>query len=151
LGGLVGDVLQIIRRLLPATIRIECMVPTERLEVMGDAAQIEQVMMNLCINARDAMANGGLITMHIARAELELSGRPPMPSVRLRVADNGPGVPAYLRARIFEPFFTTKPAHLGTGLGLAMAQSVMNAHGGRLHLDESQEQGAAFVMELPLA
>ena len=101
-------------------------------------AQILQALLNLCINAKDAMPTGGRIQLR-ARRDGE--------ALVMEVEDQGPGVPAELRARIFEPFFTTKEAGKGTGLGLAMTLSIVQAHGGTLACD--QGEGALFRMVLP--
>jgi signal transduction histidine kinase len=103
-------------------------------------AQILQALLNLCLNARDAMPNGGRIRLR-ARSESE--------ALILEVEDQGPGILPELRARIFEPFFTTKEAGKGTGLGLAMTLSIVQAHGGTIACDQGEGGGALFRMVFP--
>lgn len=113
--------------------------------VLADAHQLQQVLLNLVINAEQAMqaAHGrGTLTIRTRR-----DGTDPLAVVE--VCDDGPGVPEAVRPRIFEPFFTTKAPGRGTGLGLAMAQSLVHEHGGRLRLDERSGGGATFIVELP--
>ncbi|MFN7144223.1 MAG: ATP-binding protein, partial [Myxococcota bacterium] len=103
--------------------------------------RIDQVVMNLVVNAIDAMPAGGELWIHVERVG---------DNVCIRVRDGGPGVPPELRERIFTPFFTTKPPGKGTGLGLAIAREIVAMHRGTLELDPSDAGGAAFVVTLPL-
>ena len=116
-------------------------------EVKVDGDQIGQVILNLIINAQQALApleGGG--TLEISSGWTHHDGQPA--EVWLRVADDGPGIPAELRSKVFEPFFTTKPDGGGTGLGLAVSSSIAREHGGRLVL-EVAERGASFLLVLP--
>jgi signal transduction histidine kinase len=113
--------------------------------VMADADQLAQVVMNLVTNADQAIAATGRAG-RIALATRDLGGR-----VELRVADDGPGVPADLRARIFDPFFTTKEVGAGTGLGLALCHRVVSALGGRISVEDNPGGGAVFALRLPAA
>lgn len=113
--------------------------------VMADADQLAQVVMNLVANADQAIAETGR-TGRITLATRDLGDR-----VELVVADNGPGVPAELRARIFDPFFTTKEVGAGTGLGLALCHRVVSALGGRIGVEDNPGGGAVFALRLPAA
>ncbi len=124
-------------------------------DVTADPGQIEQVLMNLASNARDAMPEGGHLTIATANEDLEpddaaafvgiQSGR----FVRLTVTDSGGGIPADVRAHIFEPFFTTKDQGKGTGLGLATVYGIVKQTGGWVYLDETPGTGASFRIYLP--
>jgi len=121
-------------------------------DVHADPHQFDQVMLNLAINARDAMPDGGRLTVRIASVpdpapEPEGNG----PRVRVELADTGVGIPAEHLSRIFEPFFTTKPPEAGTGLGLAAAYGFARQAGGDLSVRSAPGRGACFVLELPLA
>jgi signal transduction histidine kinase len=109
--------------------------------VFGCCGELQRVLINLILNACDAIGSGGhVLVTGVAAADggLELS-----------VTDNGPGVPAELAERIFEPFFSTKLEAEGTGLGLSLSRSIVEAHGGRLSLDRDSAIGASFVINLP--
>jgi len=106
----------------------------------ADERKVEQVIMNLALNAIQAVDQGGSISMHI-RQDGDMA--------RLEVRDNGPGIPQDLRCRIFDPFFTTKPVGEGTGLGLAICAGIIDELGGLIELG-NPEQGALFIVSLPL-
>ena len=112
--------------------------------VQVDPNQIDQVLLNLCVNARDAMPNGGKIT--VATARDELNNRP---AVAIQVSDNGEGIPQQVQSKIFEPFFTTKEVGKGTGLGLTTSFNVVRRHGGELRCDSEPGKGATFSIVLP--
>ena len=112
--------------------------------VQGDAGQLQQVLVNLIGNARQAIeeqGKGGTIRVKTRRAADQ--------RVLLEVSDDGPGIPQAIQARIFDPFFTTKPAGVGTGLGLAIVLGIVREHGGRLHLTSNVGKGSIFSIELP--
>lgn len=114
--------------------------------ISADADQIHQVIMNLLVNAQQALQDRPLPRrIHIA-SHLEPGGN----SIRVVVADNGPGVPEAIRARIFEPYFTTKPIGVGTGVGLSVSLGIIEAHGGTFALDHPPEGGAMFTIVLPV-
>jgi two-component system, cell cycle sensor histidine kinase and response regulator CckA len=124
-------------------------------DVKADPSQIEQVLMNLVSNARDAMPDGGRLTIATANEHLApddaaaLVGIEPGRFVRLTVADSGTGIPEHVRAHIFEPFFTTKEQGKGTGLGLATVYGIVKQSGGWVYLDETPGSGASFRVYLP--
>ncbi len=126
------------------------------LTVHADAGQLEQALLNLCINARDAMAGGGTLRIETRLAEAPPTGadvvlRPTAegPFVVISVADSGVGMSAEVRARAFEPFFTTKQRAKGTGLGLAMVFGILEAHGGGIAVQSQPGQGTRFDLYLP--
>ena len=157
LAALVRGTARIAARSLGSAIRIAASVPEAPLWVSGNSGQLENAILNLCINARDAMPEGGGLRLELAvgtaeRAHCEacnqeFSGAHAV----LTVADTGSGIPADIRGRIFEPFFTTKPEGQGTGLGLAAVLGCVVAHLGHLTLASAPGQGTAFAIHLPLA
>jgi PAS domain S-box-containing protein len=120
-------------------------------DVLVDPAQMEQVIMNLAVNARDAMAEGGTLRF-TARAETtDDDSASSRPQTVLLVEDTGSGMSDDVRGRIFEPFFSTKPAGLGTGLGLAMVYGVVTQSGGRIRVDSAPGRGTTFRLTFPAA
>ena len=155
LNEVVYSALGLLNRLIEARVRVEAALCRKPLYVTVDRVQMEQVLMNLCLNARDAMPHGGCITITSSRQlcagewcqarEME-SGE----YACLMICDDGPGVPGELRTRIFEPFFSTKEGGQGTGLGLATAYAILQRHGGRIELGPKKGAGACFLVYLPL-
>ena len=127
----------------PNSFSVEIDLPAE-LMVVGSAGQLQQVMMNLVQNACDATAGQ-------PKARLVVSTAVEGDSVRLRFADNGPGIAPENLPRVFDPFFTTKPVGKGTGLGLAISYGIVEQHGGRIEAANAPEGGAVFTVVLPLA
>ncbi len=120
-------------------------------ETAADNGQIEQVVSNIVINARQAMEEGGCIHLHVDRVELGVGDHPQLPSghyIRVTIRDEGPGIPAGILKRIFEPYFTTK--RLGSGLGLATAYSIIEKHEGMLEVTSEEGKGSTFVFHLPV-
>jgi PAS domain S-box-containing protein len=146
----------LLRRSLDPRIALHALVPDEVWPAAIDATQLEQVLINLALNARDAMPDGGSLSISAANLRLE---RPAIlvddPStcdwVRLRVADSGYGIPEEIRSRIFEPFFTTKEFGKGTGLGLAMVQGIVRQHRGWVECRSEPGRGTTFDLFLPRA
>ena len=140
------------RRLLGQ--RVECMLrltPGVGL-IRADATQMEQVLLNLSLNARDAMPEGGILTIETAVATLgasEIAGCEAGPYVRLTVRDTGVGMDAETRARVFEPFFTTKGAGQGTGLGLSIVNGIVRQSSGAVTVESVPGQGTTFRVFLP--
>jgi two-component system, cell cycle sensor histidine kinase and response regulator CckA len=123
--------------------------------MLADPGQVEQVLINLVLNARDAIGGGGRITLEtsdaVSSAERPLEDLGPGDFVALSVADTGSGIPEALRARIFEPFFTTKESGRGTGLGLSMVEGIVRQSGGAIRLESTEGRGTTFTVYLPRA
>jgi len=151
----VKDIANLLRRLLGPMVDFSLQLPAEPLWVRADESQLEQVVLNLAINARDAMPNGGTVTTivdHVAGDSPHVRRRPGMPEVdyiRLRVIDTGTGMDAATQARIFEPFFTTKEFGKGTGLGLATVYGVVKQSDGWIWVDSTLGSGTTFEIFLP--
>jgi signal transduction histidine kinase len=143
LNAQVRDTSAILERLLGGRIRLDLSLMEGLPPIAGDPVQLEQVLMNLVVNARDAMPNGG--DLHL-RTFLEAEG-----GVGLEVQDTGCGIPVALLPHIFEPFITTKPLGKGTGLGLAMVFGIVKAHQGWIRADNPPGGGARFRISLPPA
>lgn len=156
LGNLLLDVAKTLYRTFPKSVKFVTDIPTQPLGfVVGNPTQLHQVIMNLCINARDAMPNGGTLTLAIAQQNVdavkaqEYLDIQPGSYVIIAVSDTGVGIPTALRERIFEPFFTTKAASQGTGLGLSTAFSIVKNHGGFIELLSEEGKGTQFQVYLP--
>ncbi|MFP4512837.1 MAG: PAS domain-containing protein [Acidimicrobiales bacterium] len=159
-GSLVESVLSMVRETFPVTIRIDVETTVEQVDVVGDHTQLQQVLLNLFVNARDAMPDGGWLSVGSEVVEASQhrrsSAAPPDdvehegPYVRVRVADTGTGIDPQHLDELFDPFFTTKPPGEGTGLGLPTSLAVVRAHGGFIDVDTSAE-GTVFDVFLPLA
>jgi len=151
----VKDIANLLRRLLGPMVDFRLQLPTDPLWVRADESQLEQVVLNLAINARDAMPNGGTVTTivdHVTGDSPIVQRRPGMPEVdyvRLRVIDTGTGMDAATQARIFEPFFTTKEFGKGTGLGLATVYGVVKQSDGWIWVDSTLGSGTTFEIFLP--
>ncbi len=142
LGALVQELASLLRRTLPPSIRIEVKSPARAWWLLGDEGAWHQALLNLAINARDAMPEGGDLTL----ACLELPSGP-----ELVVADTGAGMTPEVMARAFEPFFTTKPTGQGTGLGLAHVHAVARSHRMELRCESKPGEGTRFRIQLRLA
>ncbi|MEK7952619.1 PAS domain S-box protein [Luteolibacter soli] len=152
---LVGDVENIVRDTFPKDITLDIRVPRSLWTLQGDPTQLHQVLINLCVNARDAMPHGGCIS--IAAENLDLDAREaarepdakPGPYVRISVEDSGSGIPTQHLEKIFEPFFTTKEVGKGTGLGLPTSLAIIKSHGGFVRAASPAGRGARFDLFLP--
>jgi PAS domain S-box-containing protein len=157
LQPVIEEALGLVRASLPATIEVTADVQESCRPVLGDAAQILQVIMNLCANAYQAMGEDSG-RLHIGVVEQVIGPEQaaadphlrPGPHVMLSVSDTGPGIERALLDRIFEPFFTTKPAGCGTGLGLATVHGIVRNHGGSVEVKSAPGQGAEFRILLPV-
>ncbi|MGD8450229.1 MAG: PAS domain S-box protein [Phycisphaerae bacterium] len=116
--------------------------------INGDPGQLQQVLMNLALNARDVLLDGGVLNIDVQTLGDDASPETPR-AVCLTVRDSGPGIPPEVQPRIFEPFFTTKSAGRGTGLGLATVRSIVRDHGGHIAVASTPGQGATFTIVLP--
>jgi CheY-like chemotaxis protein len=156
LHTVVADFELMLRRLIGEDIELVLIQTSENLRVKADHAQLEQILMNLVINARDAMPKGGRLTIETASIMLErtpmyhLTPLAPGPYVRLSVSDTGCGMPPEVRAHIFEPFFTTKEEGKGTGLGLSTMFGIVAQSGGGLDVTSTVGQGTRFTVYLPI-
>jgi signal transduction histidine kinase/CheY-like chemotaxis protein len=154
LGDVVDETLGIIERTLPKSIRIVSYTDEEDDAVLGDAGRIQQALLNLCLNARDAMVNGGELRISVENLGSLPAGGDQAgagPFVRIKIQDTGIGMRPEILEKIWEPFFTTKETGKGTGLGLALVQSIMRAHGGYVQVESHPGSGTSFYLYLPAA
>ena len=155
LNRVVANVERMLRRVLGEDVRLVTEAARELPQVRADTGQLEQVLMNLAVNARDAMPNGGTLTVQTAavrvgpRGVAHLPGVAPGPYVALYVRDTGVGMDAATRARLFEPFFTTKDPGRGTGLGLATVYGIVQQSEGHVLVDSAPGAGTTFTVLLP--
>ena len=154
LAEVVAETLAMVRHVLGTRIQVTACVPME-VRVQGAPEELHQVIMNLLVNAKDAMPEGGTITLTgeiipFQRAEALAHHLPSKGNyVALSVHDTGGGMSDSTRARIFEPFFTTKPLGLGTGLGLSVVHAIVKRHGGMIFVDSILDHGTTFRLYLP--
>ena len=145
----------LLRRLLGNDIRLDWVPEPGVGAVLLDPGQIEQVVVNLCINARDALAGSGTIRIEARNVRLSpaetarLQEIAPGDFIQLTIRDDGLGIPAEIQDRIFDPFFTTKPSDKGTGLGLAIVYAIVRQNGGGIRVESEPGQGTAFHIFLP--
>jgi two-component system cell cycle sensor histidine kinase/response regulator CckA len=157
INGLVASHLEMIRRLIPENIHIDYHAAPQPVVTEADRGQMEQVLLNLCLNARDAMPAGGKLSITIEPMVLDdttarqLCQRPAGPFVRITVSDTGHGMTADVLDRVFEPFFSTKPRDRGSGLGLAVVYGIIRQHGGHISARSEPGRGTEFVVLLPCA
>ena len=155
LGVVTTDMKDMLARLIGEDIALGTNLATDLGHVKADRGQIEQVVMNLAINARDAMPQGGQLVVETANADLggdyvrRNVGSRPGPHVMLAVSDSGQGIPRELQKHIFEPFFTTKEQGKGTGLGLATVYGIVKQSGGYIEVDSAPGRGTTFRIYLP--
>ena len=155
LNEVVGTMESLLRRLIGEDVALTARLADELWSVRADPMQLEQVLMNLIVNARDAMPGGGAITIETGNATLDPSAGTDAfsvtrgPYVLLSVTDTGHGMPADVRARAFEPFFTTKPLGRGTGLGLSTVYGIVKQSGGYIWVDSDVGQGTRVRIYLP--
>ena len=152
-GRLLEETVALLRRTMPETLELRLAAGT-RCWTLGDAAQLQQVLANLALNARDAMPAGGVLGFSVVRLRADECGPPvEVPAsgdwLRLVVEDDGEGMPPDVLARIFEPFFTTKDVGKGSGLGLSQVYGIVRQHGGFVEARSEPGQGARFEIWLP--
>ena len=155
LGPVLAEVGELLQGSATANLEVRIAAPAEETVVMGDPTRLHQLLMNLASNARQAMADGGVLEIALERRALTAPERTRLAEVApgewavLSVKDTGSGIPAEVIDRIFEPFFTTKPAGRGTGLGLALVHSIVREHGGAIDVKSEPGQGTTFTVWLP--
>ncbi len=156
LNGAVADVQKMLSRVIGEDIELVAVLHPSLMPVKADPGQIEQVLMNLAINSRDAMPQGGKFTMETSNVKIspdqarDLDLEPGL-YVMLKVTDTGTGMDSATLPHIFEPFFSTKPMGKGTGLGLAMVYGIVKQSGGSIHAESETRHGASFRIYLPAA
>jgi PAS domain S-box-containing protein len=155
---LVSEMTKFINETFPRSVRIQTCLGKDLWAVKGDATNLYQVLMNLCVNARDAMMpKGGLLEITAENKEIDdafartQTGALPGPHVVLTVTDSGSGIPPHILEKIFEPFFTTKEVGQGTGLGLSTTIGIVKSHGGFLTVQSEVGRGTTFTIYLPAA
>ena len=152
---LVREMASIAQQTFPKNISIVEDLPKSLWPIIGDSTQLHQVLLNLSVNARDAMPRGGVLTISAQDLTFDAAtagtmvGAKPGPYVLLRVVDTGTGIPPKIVDRIFDPFFTTKEAGKGTGLGLSTVIGIVKSHGGFISLRSEVDKGSAFEVYLP--
>ncbi len=155
LRHLIKDMVRMANETFPRNIHIKTRVTGDLHSIKGDATQLHQVLLNLGVNARDAMPAGGELIFSASNAHLteaDLRAHPslkPGDYVRLEVSDTGTGIPPEVMERIFDPFFTTKEQGKGTGLGLSTVMGIVRGHGGAIEVESTPGQGTKFIVLLP--
>jgi PAS domain S-box-containing protein len=149
------DIESIIKDTFPKDVRLQFLIPDDAWTILGDPTQIHQILLNLCVNARDAMPNGGALTVTVENcvldehyAAMNIQAQPGR-YVRISVIDSGTGMPPAILDKIFEPFFTTKELTKGTGLGLSTVLAIVKSHAGFINVYSEQGKGTTFQVYLP--
>jgi PAS domain S-box-containing protein len=152
---LINELVKMMSETFPRDIDLRTELPPDLWPIHADPTQLHQVLMNLCVNSRDAMPGGGHLTLHAANTSLTKGETPlpphaqPGPYVAITVSDTGHGISPEVRHKIFDPFFTTKPVGKGTGLGLSTAIGIMRNHGGFVDFESTPAQGTSFRIYFP--
>jgi PAS domain S-box-containing protein len=156
-SALLAEIQAFLDSTLPKSIRIEIVVSPDLPVISGDPTQLHQVLLNLCVNALDAMPSGGRLAISATPVMLPPSAPRPHPDavpgefIRIDVADTGCGIPDILKGQVFDPFFTTKGVGRGTGLGLSTARSIVKSHRGFITFTSAEGAGTTFSVFLPTA
>jgi len=155
LNSLVEDLTKILGETFPTNIQITTNLAAKTEKVVADGNQLHQALLNLCVNARDAMPDGGTLTIRTRTVQrVPLDSKQHMENTRpylcLSVQDTGEGMDETTKARIFEPFFTTKEHGKGTGLGLSTVYGIINNHGGTIEVESEKDKGTTFSLYFPL-
>jgi len=154
-AALIREVIKIVTDTFPRIIRYDWDLEPELWALDADPTQLHQVLVNLCVNARDAMPEGGQLTLHAGNAMVDETyaaqnvGAKPGPYVRIRIQDTGHGMSPEVLEKIFDPFFTTKGPGKGTGLGLSTVMTIVRGHGGFLRVTSRPDIGTQFLIYLP--
>ena len=151
---LIHEMIKLAKDTFPRSIQIQSHVPRDLSPVLGNATQLHQVLMNLCVNARDAMPEGGRLSIEAANVNLDDAAararqQSPGPYVLITISDCGHGMPAEVLNKIFEPFFSTKPPGKGTGLGLSTVMGIVKTHDGFVVVSSEVDKGSTFRVYLP--
>jgi two-component system cell cycle sensor histidine kinase/response regulator CckA len=155
LGDALSDLTMLLRRLIGEKVKLDLVHGRDLWPVKVDVSQFEQVIVNLAVNARDAMPDGGTLTVRTANVsaadaeKLSYKGMPAADYVRIDVSDTGTGIPADIVDKIFEPFFSTKEVGKGTGLGLSTVYGIVKQTGGFVYVDSEADKGTSFRIFLP--
>jgi two-component system, cell cycle sensor histidine kinase and response regulator CckA len=155
LGEALSDIQNLLKRLLGEKVKLEVLHGRDLWPIKADLSQFEQVIVNLAVNARDAMPEGGKLTVRTANVtsaeagQLAYKGMPAAEYVRIEVSDTGTGIPADIVDKIFEPFFSTKEVGKGTGLGLSTVYGIVKQTGGFVYVDSEADKGTSFRIFLP--
>jgi two-component system cell cycle sensor histidine kinase/response regulator CckA len=155
LGDALSDLTMLLRRLIGEKVKLDLIHGRDLWPVKVDVSQFEQVVVNLAVNARDAMPDGGKLTVRTANvaaeeaAQAAYKGMPVADYVRIDISDTGTGIPAEIRDKIFEPFFSTKEVGKGTGLGLSTVYGIIKQTGGFVYVDSEVGEGTSFRIFLP--
>lgn len=156
MAHLAKESLDLLHTTLPSTVQIHTRIGPGACIVLGDSAQMQQIIMNLCTNAAHAMRErGGVLEVAVENVVLTAQtpsvgyDLPPGPYVRLTVSDTGTGIPPSIMDRIFDPFFTTRERGVGTGLGLSIVYAVVKERGGAVSVESEEGKGASFIVHLP--
>ena len=152
---IIKDLVKIAKETFPKNINVTAQVAENLWPILGDPTHVHQVLLNLCINARDAMPHGGTLKVIAENVQLDehyaaqdTEGKQG-PFLSLRVADSGTGIPKEIMDKIFDPFFTTNEIGKGTGLGLATVMGIVKSHGGLVHVYSEVGKGSVFNVMLP--
>lgn len=155
LKHVINEMVKIVNEIFPKSLQVQTDIPNNLQPVLGDPTQLHQVLLNLCVNARDAMPDGGILTIgaenveldeNYARMHIEAKAGP---YVLIKVSDTGTGIPPYIIDKIFEPFFTTKERGKGTGLGLSTVHAIVKSHKGFINVYSEVGKGTTFNVYLP--
>jgi two-component system cell cycle sensor histidine kinase/response regulator CckA len=155
LGDALTDLTMLLRRLIGEKVKLDLVHGRDLWPVKVDVSQFEQVVVNLAVNARDAMSDGGKLTVKTANltaeesTQLSYKGMPAADYVRIDISDTGTGIPADIVDKIFEPFFSTKEVGKGTGLGLSTVYGIVKQTGGFVYVDSAPGEGTSFRIFLP--
>ena len=152
---LLEEVRDMVQQTLPKSIKVRTDIPASLWNLSGDLTQLHQVFMNLCVNARDAMPDGGLLQITAANLQVDPPSKAIYPHaavgayILVTVSDTGTGIPTAVQHRIFDPFFTTKAVGKGTGLGLSAVLGIVKSHGGFIEVNSQANRGTQFQVGLP--